>query len=43
MCFGFPTMRAYIRAYEGTGYYTASAWIQIVTLHKFALLGDDEP
>jgi len=31
MCLGYPTMRAYVQAYKGTGYYTASAWIQIIT------------
>ena len=43
MCVGFPTMRAYIRAYEGTGYYTASAWIQIITRREYASLDDCEP
>ncbi len=31
MCIGYPTMHAYVKEYSGTGYYTASAWIQIIT------------
>jgi hypothetical protein len=40
---GYPTMRAFVRSYEGTGYYTASAWIQIVTRREFASMDDAEP
>jgi hypothetical protein len=40
---GYPTMRAFVRSYEGTGYYTASAWIQIVTRREFASLDATEP
>ncbi len=43
MCLGYPTMRAYVRAYEGTGYYTASAWIQIVTRREFVSVEADAP
>jgi hypothetical protein len=43
MCIGYPTMRAYVRAYEGTGYYTASAWIQIITRREFASVEGNEP
>ena len=43
MCLGYPTMRAYLRAYEGTGYYTASAWIQIITRREFASVDSDTP
>ena len=38
MCIGYPTMRAYIQSYAGTGYATACAWIQIVTRREFATL-----
>lgn len=38
MCFGYPTMRAYVSSYEGAGYYTASAWIQVVTRREFAFV-----
>jgi hypothetical protein len=43
MAIGYPTMRAFVRSYEGTGYYTASAWIQIVTRREFASMDDTEP
>jgi hypothetical protein len=32
---GYPTMHAYISTYAGSGYYTASAWIQMVTRREF--------
>jgi hypothetical protein len=35
MCLGYPTMRARLDTYEGAGYYTACAWIQIVTRREF--------
>jgi hypothetical protein len=43
MCLGYPTMRAYVRSYEGAGYYTASAWIQVITRREFASLDAVEP
>lgn len=43
VCLGYPTMRAYVQSYEGTGYYTASAWIQIITRREFAAVEADEP
>lgn len=43
MCLGYPTMRAYMRSYEGTGYYTASAWIQVITRREFAFVEFVEP
>ncbi len=43
MCIGYPTMRAYIQSYAGTGYATACAWIQIVTRREFATLDALEP
>jgi len=43
MCIGYPTMRAYIKSYKGTGYATACAWIQIVTRQEFASLDALEP
>jgi len=43
MCLGYPMMRAYVSAYEGTGYYTACAWIQIVTRREFASIDAPEP
>ncbi len=36
LCLGYPTMHAYLDSYEGVGYYTACAWIQIVTRREFA-------
>lgn len=43
MCIGYPTMRARIQSYEGTGYATACAWIQIVTRREFAAQDAMEP
>jgi len=43
MCIGYPTMRASIKSYEGTGYYTACAWIQIITDRFFSLVKDTSP
>jgi hypothetical protein len=43
ICLGYPTMRAYVDSYEGTGYYTACAWIQIVTRREFTLVETAEP
>jgi hypothetical protein len=43
MCLGYPTMRARIDSYEGTGYYTACAWIQIVIRREFTSLEAAEP
>ena len=43
MCIGYPTMRAYVKDYEGTGYYTASAWIQIITKKFFYSSKDSIP
>ncbi len=43
LCLGYPTMRAYVRHYEGTGYYTASAWIQIITRREFASVEAETP
>ena len=43
LCLGYPTMRAYVRHYEGTGYYTASAWIQIITRREFVSAEAETP
>jgi hypothetical protein len=43
MCMGYPTMNAYIRDYEGTGYYRASAWIQIITDKYYSVSQDKVP
>lgn len=43
MAIGYPTMCAYVSTYEGRGYYTASAWIQIVTRREFDFVESDEP
>lgn len=43
MCIGYPSMRACIKSYAGTGYATACAWIQIVTRREFASLEALEP
>jgi len=43
MCLGYPTLHAYVRSYEGTGYYTASAWIQIITRREFVSVESDAP
>jgi hypothetical protein len=43
ICLGYPTMRAYISSYEGSGYYTASAWIQIITRREFDCVKSTKP
>lgn len=43
ICLGYPTMHAYVSSFEGTGYYTASAWIQIVTRREFSSVDATEP
>jgi len=43
MCISYPTMRARIKSYAGTGYATACAWIQIVTRREFPALDAIEP
>ena len=43
LCLGYPTMHASISAYEGSGYYAASAWIQIVTRREFLDVESTEP
>lgn len=43
LCIGYPTMHACVESYEGTGYYTACAWIQIVTRREFTSLEAAEP
>jgi hypothetical protein len=43
MCVGYPTMRAYVRAYKGTGYATASAWVQVITRREFASVESTAP
>lgn len=43
MCVGYPTMRARVESYEGVGYATACAWIQIVIRREFASLEAVEP
>jgi hypothetical protein len=43
MAIGYPTMRGVVSAYEGTGYYTASAWIQIITRREFDRVDSKKP
>ncbi|NUM45508.1 MAG: hypothetical protein HUU38_12460 [Anaerolineales bacterium] len=43
LCLGYPSMRAFVREFKGTGYATASAWIQIVTRREFATVDATEP
>lgn len=43
MCRGYPTIKAYIKDYEGTGYYSSSAWIQIITDKYYVSFKDDRP
>jgi hypothetical protein len=43
LCLGYPTMRTWVSSYEGTGYYTASAWIQIITRWEFERVESAEP
>lgn len=43
MAIGYPTMHGKVSAYSGTGYNTASAWIQIVTRREFSALDSEKP
>jgi hypothetical protein len=43
ICRGYPTMYAYIKDYNGTGYSAASAWIQIITDRFYSSIGDKTP
>lgn len=43
ICLGYPTMRACVSSYEGAGYHTACAWIQIVTQREFTSVKAAEP
>jgi hypothetical protein len=43
ICLGYPTMHAYVSSYEGSGYYTASAWIQIITRREFDSIKSADP
>lgn len=43
MCLGYPTMKAYFKEYEGTGYYNYSAWIQIITDKYYSSLDYTAP
>jgi hypothetical protein len=42
-CIGYPTMHAYIKNFNGTGYSCSSAWIQIITDNYFSSLNDELP
>jgi hypothetical protein len=39
---GYPTMHGFVTTYQGSGYYTASAWIQIVTRREFATVDNEQ-
>lgn len=43
MCIGYPTMHAYIKNFNGTGYYNSSAWIQIITDKYYSSLQQEMP
>ncbi len=43
LCLGYPTMRAWVSEYAGTGYRTLLAWIQIVTDCFYSRLEDAAP
>lgn len=43
MAIGYPTMRGLVSAFEGSGYYTTSAWIQIITRKEFASIDSEQP
>jgi hypothetical protein len=43
MAVGYPTMRAFVKHYQGSGYYTASAWIQIVTRREYSEIDSEKP
>lgn len=43
LAIGYPTMRGYVSEYAGRGYYTASAWIQIITRQAFDSAASEKP
>ena len=43
LAIGYPTMRGTVSAYEGSGYYTASAWIQLITRLEFDDVNSEQP
>ncbi|MBQ1786251.1 MAG: hypothetical protein II005_05945 [Turicibacter sp.] len=43
MCLGYPTIHAYFKNYEGTGYYKSSGWIQIINNKYYSSLEDTLP
>jgi len=43
MCVGYPTMHAYVKSYEGSGYAALCAWIQIATNRLFSSLEELSP
>jgi hypothetical protein len=43
MCLGYPTMRAWVISYEGSGYRTLMAWVQVIVSRRYARREDDAP
>ena len=43
MCLGYPTLRARVKRYGGSGYRTMLAWIQVITSSRYARLSDAVP
>ncbi len=43
MAIGYPTMRGTVSEYAGSGYYTASAWIQVITRQEFDTVDAEQP
>ena len=43
LAIGCPTMHGFVSTYQGRGYYTASAWIQIVTRREYSSAESDLP
>lgn len=43
MCLGYPTVRARIKRYAGSGYRSMLAWIQVITSTRYAQLSDVVP
>lgn len=40
---GYPTMHAYVKEYEGTGYRTSSGWIQILRSSYYRTVSEQVP
>ncbi|MFO7698041.1 MAG: hypothetical protein R6X16_12910 [Anaerolineae bacterium] len=43
MCLGYPTLRARVKRYAGSGYRASLAWIQLILSQRYTRLDDLQP